>query len=65
MENIKAKLRKYWGHIVVASAGAAALVAAITPTTMDEKLGSQLSGEFKHAYERGLALQPSTTTPAE
>ena len=63
MENFKSGLKKYWGHIVVAGAAVGALVAAITPTTVDEKLGSQFSPEFKAAYERGLSLNPSPSVP--
>jgi hypothetical protein len=65
MPKLKDTIRKYWGHVVVALAGIAALIAAITGTPVDEDLGKRYSPAFKEAWERGQALQPSPTTPAE
>lgn len=62
MPSIKETAKKYWGHIIVATAAIGALIAAITPTTVDENLGKQYSPEFRQAWERGEALQPSPTT---
>ena len=65
---IKEFLTKFKGHLIVALAGVGALIAAITPITMDEELGSKYSPEFKEAFERGAALQgsvtPTTVPPA-
>lgn len=61
---MKDALKKYWGHILVAITGVAALVAAITPTPKDEELGQKLSPEFKAAWERGVALQPVEAQPS-
>lgn len=65
MPSLKETAKKYRGHLVVAVAGIAALIAAITGTTVDEDLGNRYSPAFKDAWERGQALQPSPTTPTE
>lgn len=59
------KIKKYWGHIVVALMGLAALGVAISGSET-AKSACNANADCKAAYERGEQIQPTTspTVPA-